>query len=93
MAALPVPYHRLPRLELVDGDDLAHVLVQLVDDLHLVVGQLKVVHLQVVQELRLDDALQGLVSDTRSLRYKRHFYKRQIRRLVENAEKLRDMSL
>ena len=63
MAALGVPYDRLPRLELVDGDDLAHVLVQLVDDLHLVVGQLKVVHLQVVQELRLDDALQGLVSD------------------------------
>ena len=30
---------------------------------------------------------------TRSLRYKRHLYKRQIRRLVKNTEKLRDMSL
>ena len=58
VAAPRVPDHRLARLELVDGDDLPHVLVQLVDDRHLVRGQLKVVHLQVVQELGLDDALQ-----------------------------------
>ena len=29
---------------------------------------------------------------TRSMRYKRHFYKRQIWQLVENLEKIRDMS-
>ena len=34
-----------------------------------------------------------VIVDTHSLRYKRHFYKRQIRRLVENAEKFRDISL
>ena len=59
MAALGVPEDRLARLELVDGDDLPQVLVQCVDDGHLVRGELKVVDLQVVQELGFDDALQN----------------------------------
>ena len=59
VAALGVPEDRLARLELVDGDDLPQVLVQGVDDLHLVRGELKVVDLQVVQELGFDDALQN----------------------------------
>ena len=57
VAALGVPEDRLARLELVDGDDLPEVLVQRVDDGHLVRGELKVVDLQVVQELGFDDAL------------------------------------
>ena len=59
VAALGVPEDRLARLELVDGDDLPQVLVQRVDDGHLVRGELKVVDLQVVQELGFDDALQN----------------------------------
>ena len=59
VAALGVPEDRLARLELVDGDDLPEVLVQRVDYLHLVRGELKVVDLQVVQELGFDDALQN----------------------------------
>ena len=59
VAALGVPENRLARFELVDGDDLPEVLVQRVDDGHLISGQFKVVDLQVIQELGFDDALQN----------------------------------